>query len=74
MIGERCCLENITPFFNNYVTFGDNAKGKIIGKGGLDYHGLPCLNDVFLFDGIIINLISIIQLCDPELSSNFTIE
>ena len=60
------------PYATNYVTFGDGAKGKIVGIGNLIKHGLPRLDDVLLVKGLTANLISISQLCDLGLEVSFT--
>jgi hypothetical protein len=65
-------LENIRPYATSYVTFGDGAKGKIVGVGNLTSEGLPRLNNVLLVKGLTANLISISQLCDQGLSVNFS--
>lgn len=56
---EKNHLKDTKSYFSSYVTFTDGAKGKIIGKGKLDYHGLPCLIDVLLVKGLNANLIGI---------------
>lgn len=71
MTGKRNYLENGQPYFKIYVTFDDGAKMKIIGKCQLDYHGLPCLNDVLLVNDFNANLISINQLCNKDLYVKF---
>ncbi|XP_077232400.1 uncharacterized protein LOC143869726 [Tasmannia lanceolata] len=45
------------------VTFGDNAKGKIIGEGTIKFKGITIKN-VLLVDGLRHNLLSISQLSD----------
>ena len=47
-----------------YVTFGDNAKGKIIGQGNIDNDTSSLIENVLLVDGLKHNLLSISQLCD----------
>lgn len=49
---EKNYLKDIKFYFKRYVTLGDGVKGNIIGKGKLGCHGLPCLNDVLLFEGV----------------------
>lgn len=61
MTGEKRYQTNIKPYSQNYVIFGDIAKGKINCKGQLDYPDLLCLNGVLLVDGLATNLISIRQ-------------
>jgi len=65
-------LEDVRPYTSNYVTFGDGAKGKIIGIGNLIKHGLSRLDNVLLVKELIANLISISQLCDQGLEVNFS--
>jgi len=72
MTGVETYLEDVRPYVTSYVTFGDGAKGKIIGIGNLIKHGLPRLDDVLLVRGLTANLISISQLCDLGLRVNFT--
>lgn len=67
MTGEKNYLKHVKPNSNSYVTFGDGARGKIVGKGKLDYPGLPSLTDVMLVEGLTANLIITIQLYDQEL-------
>jgi len=54
-----------------YVTFGDGAKGKILGIDNLIKNGIPRLDNVLLVKGLTANLISISQLCDQGLIVNF---
>jgi hypothetical protein len=72
MTGVETYLEDVRPYVTSYVTFGDGAKGNIVGIGNLTKHGLPRLDDVLLVRGLNANLISISQLCDLGLSVNFT--
>jgi len=72
MTGVDKYLEDVRPYAINYLTFGDGAKGKIVGIGNLVKHGLPRLDDVFLGKGLTANLISISRLCDLGLQVNFT--
>ena len=64
-------LENVRPYATSYVTFGDAAKGKILGIGNLVSEGFLRLDNVLLVKGLTANLISISQLCDQGLSVNF---
>lgn len=70
MIGDNYYLKEVKSYTNSYVTFGDGAKGNIMGKGKLDYLGLPNLEDVMLVEGMTTNPINIIQLCDQRLCIN----
>ncbi|TYK05805.1 Peptidase aspartic, catalytic [Cucumis melo var. makuwa] len=55
------------------VVFGDEGKGKIIGKGTINHPGLPFLLDVRLVQGLAANLISISQLCDQDYQVKVTL-
>jgi hypothetical protein len=73
MTGMDNFLGNVRPYAKSYVTFGDGAKGKIVGIGDLVSEGSPRLNNVLLVKGLEANLISInSQLCDQGLSVNFS--
>ena len=72
MTGVDKYLEDVRPYATPYVTFGDGAKGEILGIGNLTKKGLPRLNDVLLVKWLAANLISISQLCDLGLHVNFT--
>jgi hypothetical protein len=41
MTGVDKYLKDVRPYVTSYVTFGDGAKGKIVGIGNLIKHGLP---------------------------------
>ncbi|KAG9451567.1 hypothetical protein H6P81_011532 [Aristolochia fimbriata] len=58
----------------NMVTFGDGAKGAVIGRGRLKVVGLQKLENVILVNGLKANLLSISQLCDQNLHVRFTKE
>ena len=47
-----------------HVIFGDNAKGKVIGKGRVGKSKQTCIENVLLVKGLKYNLLSISQLCD----------
>ena len=64
MTGMDNFLRNVRPYAKSYVTFGDGAKGKIVGIGDLVSEGSPRLNNVLFVKGLAANLISISQLCD----------
>ncbi|KAK2371769.1 gag-protease polyprotein [Trifolium repens] len=72
MTGEEKYLINMRSYKSSFVTFGDGAKGEIVGIGDLISHGLPNLENVLLVKGLTANLISISQLCDQGTKVNFT--
>ncbi|XP_021766287.1 uncharacterized protein LOC110730772 [Chenopodium quinoa] len=54
------------------ITFGDNKKGKIIGKGKIGKSKSHSIDNVFLVEGLMHNLLSISQFCDKGNSVSFT--
>jgi hypothetical protein len=54
-----------------YVTFGDDKKGKVLRTDGIKVNDCFTLNDVALVDRLRYNLLSISQLCDDDLSVLF---
>jgi hypothetical protein len=54
-----------------YVTFGDDKMGKVLGTGIIKVNDCFTLNDVDLVDRLRYNLIFISQLCDADLSVLF---
>lgn len=71
MIGEKSYLEELRPYSNSYITFGDGARGRIKGTHKLFSLGFPCLDDVLLIEGLTANLINISQLYDQCMNVNF---
>jgi hypothetical protein len=65
-------LKDVKSYKTSFVTFGDEAKGEIIGIGNLINNDLPNLENVLLVKGLTSNLISTSQLCDQGLKVNFT--
>ncbi|WJX25125.1 hypothetical protein P8452_14197 [Trifolium repens] len=72
MTGEEKYLMNVRSYKASFVTFGDGAKGEIVGIGDLINHGQPNLENVLLVKGLTAYLISISQLCDQGMKVNFT--
>ncbi|CAJ2670589.1 unnamed protein product [Trifolium pratense] len=72
MTGISKFLVGIKSYSASFVTFGDGAKGEIVGIGELRSNSLPKLNNVLLVRGLTANLISISQLCDQGMKVNFT--
>ncbi|KAG9458354.1 hypothetical protein H6P81_002862 [Aristolochia fimbriata] len=70
--GSTEFLTNLHKENGGQVTFGDGAKGSVVGKGDLNVQGLPKLTNVLLVEGLKANLISISQLCDQNLYVKFT--
>jgi hypothetical protein len=72
MIGNKKWFSCITPLSHKeYVTFGDDKKGKVLGAGIIKVNDCFTLNDVALVDRLRYNLLSVSQLCDADLSVLF---
>lgn len=63
MTGDPSFLSNFTKKNSGQVTFGDNAKGKILGFGDVG-NGSTLIENVLLVDNLKHNLLSVSQLCD----------
>jgi hypothetical protein len=64
-------LQPHSPSYKEYVIFGDDKKGKVLGIGVIKVNDCFTLNDVTLVDRLRYNLISVSQLCDADLSVLF---
>ena len=64
MTGDPSQFSKLTSIDEGCVTFGDNNKGKIIGKGTIGNKLNFSIDNVLLVDGLKHNLLSISQLCD----------
>jgi hypothetical protein len=63
---------SLTPLSHKeYVTFGDDKTGKVLGTGVIKVNDCFTLNDVALVDRLRYNLLSISQLGDANLSVLF---
>jgi hypothetical protein len=59
---------SLTPLsYKEYVTFGDDKKGKVLGTGIVKINNHFTLNDVAIVDRLRYNLLSISQLVDADL-------
>ena len=75
MTGDKDMLTNITYFDGGSVTFGDNSKGYIIGKGDVsnyDTSNLPFITNVSFVENLKHNLLNINQLCDKGFKITFS--
>ena len=66
MTGDRAMFSSISPKDEGYVTFGDNAKCKIVGEGKVGKSPNPTIENVLLVNGLKHNLLSISQFCDKD--------
>jgi hypothetical protein len=72
MTGNKKWFSNLTPLSHKeYVTFGDDKKGKVLSTGVIKVNDCFTLNDVALVDRLRYNLFSISQLVDADLSVFF---
>lgn len=71
MTGSKDYLIDYVELKSGCVTYGDDTKGRILGKGTMNVEGIPKLHNVLHVDGLNSNLISISQLCDDDLFVKF---
>jgi hypothetical protein len=72
MTRNKKWFSSLTPLSHKeYVTFGDDKKGKVLSTGVIKVNDYFILNDVGLVDRLRYNLLSVSQLCDTDLSALF---
>jgi hypothetical protein len=72
MTGNKKWFSSLTPLSHKeYVTFGDDKKGKVLGTGVIMVNDCFTLNDITLVDRLRYNMLSVSQLCDADLSVLF---
>jgi hypothetical protein len=72
MIENKKWFSSLTPLSHKeYVTFGDDKKGKVLGTSVIKINDCFTLNDVALMDRLRYNLFSVSQLYDTDLSVFF---
>jgi hypothetical protein len=72
MIENKKWFSSLTPLSHKeYVTFGDDKKGKVLGTDVIKVNDCFTSNDVALVDRLRYNLLSVSQLCDTDLSVLF---
>jgi hypothetical protein len=72
MTGNKKWFSSLIPLSHKeYVTFGDDKKGKVLGTGIIKVNDCFTLNDVALVGRLRYNLLSVSQLCDADLSVLF---
>ena len=70
MTGDASKFVQLILKDEGYVTFGDNAKGKVIGRGKIG-NDKVFIDNVVLVDTLKHNLLSISQLCDKGYKVTF---
>jgi hypothetical protein len=72
MTGNKKWFSSLIPLSHKeYVTFGDDKKGKVFGTGIIKVNDCFTLNDVALVDKLKYNLLSDSQLVDADLDVLF---
>jgi hypothetical protein len=72
MTENKKWFSSLTPLSHKeYVTFGDDKKGKVLGTNVIKVNDCFTLNDVALVDRLRYKLLFISQLCDADLSVLF---
>jgi hypothetical protein len=72
MTGNKNWFFSLTPpSHKEFVTFGDDKKGKVLDIDVIKVNDCFTLNDVTLVDRLRYNLLSVSQLCDVNLSVLF---
>ncbi|XP_073138522.1 uncharacterized protein [Henckelia pumila] len=69
MTGNKDLLSEIIQYKGPKIIFGDNSKGRTVGKGKITHCNI-IINDVLFVDNLCYNLINISQLCD----NGYTVE
>jgi hypothetical protein len=72
MTENKKWFSSLTPLSHKeYVTFGDDKKGKVLGTSIIKVNDCFILNDVSLVDRLRYNLLFVSQLCDADLGVLF---
>jgi hypothetical protein len=72
MTGDKKWFSSLTPLSHKeYVTFGDDKKGKVLGTDIIKVNYHITLNDVALVDKLKYNFLSVSQLVDADLDVLF---
>jgi hypothetical protein len=72
MTRNKKLFSNLIPLSHKeYVTFGDDKKGKELGTGIIKVNDYFILNDVDLVDRLRYNLLSVSQLVNADLDVLF---
>jgi hypothetical protein len=72
MTGDKKWFSSLTPLSHKeYVTFGDDKKGKVLGTNVIKVNDFFTLNIVTLVNRLRYNMLSLSQLVDAELEVLF---
>jgi hypothetical protein len=73
MTRNKKWFSSLTPLsYKEYVTFGNDKKGKVLGTGIIKVNGYFTLKDVALVDKLQYNLLSVSQLVDADFDVLFS--
>jgi hypothetical protein len=73
MTENKKWFSSLTPLSHKeYVSFGDDKKGKVLSISVIKVNDYFTLNDVTLVDMLRYNMLSVSQLCDADLSVLFS--
>jgi hypothetical protein len=72
MTGDKKWFSSLTPLSHKeYVTFGDDKKGKVLDTDVIKVNDFFTLNDVTLVERLRYNILSVSQLVDADLNVLF---
>ena len=66
MTWDNTLFKKFEPKKGGNVSFGDETKSQIKGKGIIFLLGVPNIANVLYVEGLKVNLLSIIQICDQD--------
>jgi len=71
MTGDLAQFTNLKLKAEGHVTYGDNNRGKILGRGNVGTEDSITIENVLYVEGLKHSLLSISQLCDKGYKVNF---
>jgi len=71
MTGDKTKFVNLILKQEGHVTYGDNNKGKILGKGTIGDKNTFLIHDVLFVEGLKLCLLNISQLTDKDYQITF---
>jgi len=71
MIGDLAQFTSLKLKVEVHVTYGDNNRGRILGRGNVGTKDSTTIENVLYVEGLKHSLLSISQLCDKGYKVNF---
>jgi len=71
MIGDLAQFTSLKLKAEGHVTYGDNNRGRILGRGNVGTEKSTTIENVLYVEGLKRSLLSISQLCDKGYKVNF---